>query len=421
MQKLDAQPAARRAYGLPTAAVVLGFFTAFAIYRVVNFPADHALKWRVPLDLAIYRLGGQEVAAGQALYDAPLIGKLPFTYPPLSGVVFSWLSALSDNALIVLWQIGGAVALAWIIAMVFRERGLGTSFFTVLVAGLISVASVATEPVHGTYFFGQINIFLMALVALDFLPRKYRLPGIGTGLAAGLKLTPAYLGLVFLFQRRWWAALGSILTFAVTVGIGLLFVRDGGEFWRSAMFDSSRVGEHSNLGAQSLKSILYRYAGVDGGPVWFLLVGLTFAATCLAVWVAVHRGNASAAMGLTGISACLVSPFSWYHHWVWVIPLAACVFSAVNQALGPRWDAALGLWGRQLAGVVSLLAAMAILAPFVNLRVWPAMSYRGLEALSFLQPLPPTLFTLAGVLFIVGYALSGFAEFWARPKGRHAL
>ncbi|WCZ33261.1 Polyprenol-phosphate-mannose-dependent alpha-(1-2)-phosphatidylinositol mannoside mannosyltransferase [Corynebacterium massiliense DSM 45435] len=405
---VDAEPAApRRSYGLPTVFVLLAAFTAFAVYRIMSAPDDHALKWRVPLDLAIYRLGGEKVAEGLPLYDGPLLVNLPFTYPPISGLIFSWMDALSDNVLIGLWQIGGMVALAWIVAMIFRERGMGVSVWTILAAVVFSTATVATEPIHGTLFFGQINIFLMLLVSFDFLPRKFRLPGIGTGLAAGLKLTPAYLGLVFLFQKRWWAAAGSVLTFAVTVVVGMLFVRDGGEFWRSAIFDSSRIGEHSNLGAQSLRSILYRYAGIDGGPVWLLCVAGTFAVTCAAVFVAVRRGNRSVAMALTGVSACLVSPFSWYHHWVWIIPLAACVFAAVNRALGPRFDRAMGIFGAQLAGLLSLAAAMFVLIPFVNVRVWDLMSYRGTTHIDFAQPWIQCLFTLTGLAFIVLYALSG--------------
>ena len=53
---VDAEPAApRRSYGLPTVFVLLAAFTAFAVYRIMSAPDDHALKWRVPLDLAIYR------------------------------------------------------------------------------------------------------------------------------------------------------------------------------------------------------------------------------------------------------------------------------------------------------------------------------------------------------------------------------
>lgn len=27
------------------------------------------------------------------------------------------------------------------------------------------------------------------------------------------------------------------------------------------------------------------------------------------------------------MTACLVSPFSWFHHWVWVVPMLAWVYT----------------------------------------------------------------------------------------------
>ena len=140
--------------------------------------------------------------------------------------------------------------------LVLRERGLKLSPAMWLLGFLLLCCTPANEPVHGTLFFGQINIFLMLLVALDILPRKRALPGIGIGLAAGMKLTPAYMGLVLLFQKRWWQAIIAILTFAVTVAIGFVTIPDAANFWTDAIFNSSRVGEHTNPGAQSIRSVM---------------------------------------------------------------------------------------------------------------------------------------------------------------------
>ena len=394
----------KKLYGLPTVVTVLAALIGVIVYRFSIFNGNSAFVWRVPLDLKIYWLAGGEVAQGADLYDNAYIGDLPFTYPPFSGTLFTWLSRLADAPLILLWQGGTALALFTVIMLVLRERGLKLSPAMWLLGLLLLCCTPANEPVHGTLFFGQINIFLMLLVALDILPRKHALPGIGIGLAAGMKLTPAYMGLVLLFQKRWWQAIIAILTFAVTVAIGFVTIPDAADFWTDAIFKSSRVGEHTNPGAQSIRSVMVRAWGIDGGWIWLAAVVVVFILTCLALRTAMKHRNNSAALALAGISSCLVSPFSWYHHWVWTVPLAIVVMVSVNQALGKRLT---GFLGAQLSGLVSVLAMCAVTMPFISAAVWLSAASRSLNHWD-LQPWGMLAFTGAGVLYIAFYAVWGF-------------
>lgn len=394
----------KKLYGLPTVVTLLAALIGVIVYRFSIYDGNSAFVWRVPLDLKIYWLAGGEVAQGANLYDNAYIGDLPFTYPPFSGTLFTWLSSLADDPLILLWQGGTALALFTVIMLVLRERGLKLSPAMWLLGILLLCCTPANEPVHGTLFFGQINIFLMLLVALDLLPRKRALPGIGIGLAAGMKLTPAYMGLVLLFQKRWWQAIIAILTFAVTVAIGFVTIPDAAEFWTDAIFKSSRVGEHTNPGAQSIRSVMVRAWGIDGGWVWLAAVVVVFILTCLALRTAMKHRNNSAALALAGISSCLVSPFSWYHHWVWTVPLAVVVLVSVNQALGRRLH---GFLGAQLAGFVSVLAMCAVTMPFISAPVWLSAASRSLNHWD-LQPWGMLAFTGAGVIYIAFYAVWGF-------------
>jgi len=412
----------KKLYGLPTVVTLLAALIGVIVYRFSIYDGNSAFVWRVPLDLKIYWLAGGEVAEGADLYDNAYIGDLPFTYPPFSGTLFKWLSPLADDPLILLWQGGTALALFTVIMLVLRERGLKLSPAIWLLGILLVCCTPANEPVHGTLFFGQINIFLMLLVALDILPRKRALPGIGIGLAAGMKLTPAYMGLVLLFQKRWWQAIIAILTFAVTVAIGFVTIPDAADFWTDAIFKSSRVGEHTNPGAQSIRSVMVRAWGIDGGWIWLAAVAVVFVLTCLALRTAVKHRNNSAALALAGISSCLVSPFSWYHHWVWTVPLAVVVMVSVNQALGKRLT---GFLGAQFSGLVSVLAMCAVTMPFISAPVWLSAASRSLNHWD-LQPWGMLAFTGAGVLYIAFYALWGFipgtqpAEEAPSP-GRHHL
>lgn len=398
----------KKLYGLPTLAACLTAFVAWAVYRSLHFPGEQALIWRVPLDLDIYRMAGQDLVAGGLLYDAPYIWELPFTYPPFAGVVFETLAHTSNNLLIALWQGGTMLALLAVVLLVLHNRGVKLTPLTAYVAVMATASFIALEPIHGTLFYGQINVFLMLLVSLDLIPRRRRLPGIGIGLAAGLKLTPAFLGLVLLFQKRWWAALGSVLTFAATVAVGFWLIPDAKDFWTNAMFNSSRIGDRSNGGSLDALSLMSRLYGTESRGIWLIVVAVVVALTCWAVWVAVRRDNSAAALTFTGISACVISPFSWYHHFVWVTPLAILILVATNQFCGRLLERPLGARvGGQLAGLASFVLTAALMIPWVAGQVWYAGSFRNLNDWLTLQPWATLLYSGAGVLYMLVYAIYG--------------
>lgn len=127
--------------------------------------------------------------------------------------------------------------------------------------------------------------------------------------------------------------------------------------------------------------------------------------TMLALRTAWIRKNSTAAFALTGLSACLVSPFSWYHHFVWVVPFGIWVMLAVNEAIGTRLRT---VWGAQLAAVASFLALLIVELPFVAAPVWLGGSSRTLDALETFQPLASLVWPLACFLYIAVYAIWGF-------------
>ena len=149
---------------------------------------------------------------------------------------------------------------------------------------------------------------------------------------------------------------------------------------------------------------MVRAWGIDGGWVWLAAVVVVFILTCLALRTAMKHRNNSAALALAGISSCLVSPFSWYHHWVWTVPLAVVVLVSVNQALGRRLH---GFLGAQFAGFVSVLAMCAVTMPFISAPVWLSAASRSLNHWD-LQPWGMLAFTGAGVIYIAFYAVWGF-------------
>ena len=389
-EKRSEKHSVKQLAGQMTAALVLplAFIVVLLRYRANSDTLDSVFKTDIPLDLWIYLRGGERVSAGDALYAGNIFNDLPFTYPPFSGLLFSWLGVFGDLEVTVLWHtmsIAGTLLVLW---LCFVRLGVKmTPAFVVILPAMAAFFLLGTEPLHATLFWGQVNILLMVLVCLDFLPRTRRLPGVGVGLAAGIKLTPAFFGLLFLVQRRWAAAVGSIVVFLATVALGFLTVPDAKHFWTDAMFSSDRVGVHSNTGAQSIKSVLVRDFGIESGVVWLVLALLTVALVAWAAWLAVQRDNLPAAVGMVGMGACLVSPFSWYHHWVWIVPLGVAIFVGVNRAAARIMPA-------QLAGLVSCLVLFIVMVPFSATNLEPLVGYHR-----------SSLYVYAGVALILGYII----------------
>ena len=339
---------------------------AFASWRYIDTGLPNAFTTEFPSDLKVYLLGGEKVTTHQPLYATDLLPGLPFTYPPFAGVVFSWLT--ESTALGVAWK-----ALSVLVVLLVARAS--TSKHALL---LTAVFVLCLSPVQGTLFFGQVNLLLMGLVCLDFLPR-YRLPGIGVGLAAGLKLTPAFFILLLIQQRRWGAVFIAAFTFLCTVATGFSEVTDAKTFWTDAIFRTTRIGADDNPGAQSIRQVLAR-AGYDEPWLWLVLSALV---TALGLFAS-RRAPAPLAVSFIGMTACLVSPFSWYHHWVWILPMLAYVYN--------RWGA---------------IVLALFMVPFASVNVLHA---------------PQLLFTLAPVGFMLWYTLlSGYAHPFIRRdnRGRH--
>lgn len=241
---------------------------AFAVWRYVDTGLPHAFTTDFPSDLKVYLLGGEKVTTHQPLYEADLLPGLPFTYPPFAGVVFSWLT--ESDALGVVWKLASVLVVLLVVrASTDRHALLLTAVFV-----------LCLSPVQGTLFFGQINLLLMGLVCLDFLPR-HRLPGIGIGLAAGIKLTPAFFIVLLIQQRRWGAVFIAAFTFLCTVATGFSEVVDARHFWTDAMFSTTRIGTDDNPGAQSIRQVLAR-AGYDEPWLWLILCALVTTLALLA-------------------------------------------------------------------------------------------------------------------------------------------
>jgi alpha-1,2-mannosyltransferase len=313
-----------------TASIVL-FALAVAGYALLVHTSPQ-YYWK-QIDTAVYQGGGITVRNQPAMLYALRLGpaKLPFTYAPFAALLFAVGSGLS----FVTWQVGMTVLTIGLLPVVaYLSLGLaGRPAGLARAAAAFAIAAVGLwlEPVAMTLFFGQINLVLLALVVGDLaLPDRIKGKGIGIGLAAAIKLTPLIFIPYLLFTRRIRAAAVSALTFAVTVGLGFaLLPHASAVYWGGQLFQPSK---HFHLTNQSLNGVILRltHVGPHAHEYWLVaaaVVGLAGLATSI---LASRRGHELLGLVACAATGLLVSPISWSHHYVYVLP------ALVLAAYGPR-------------------------------------------------------------------------------------
>jgi alpha-1,2-mannosyltransferase len=284
------------------------------------------------------------------IYDFGLSFKhYGFTYPPFAAMVMLPMAVLSLPVTIVIATAASVVAAVILLALVVTPAARRAGLPIWYAVSLACVLAIALDPVRETFTFGQVNLLLAGLVAVDVLvgvAGGRRWAGIGTGLATAVKLTPGVFIVYLAVTRRWRAALVAAATAAVaTLGAAAIDPDMSKVFWTKALWDTERVGDRSFVGNQSLSGAVARLApGVAADAWWRTVLWLALVAAVLAVWfVRVRRacpggqdgaGDETGGFALTAVLGCLVSPVTWVHHLVWLAPALVLV------ALRGRWPLA---------------------------------------------------------------------------------
>lgn len=333
---------------LPSLACV---WTALTLVRVA---LDSRAHLTLLGDSLVYHAAGQKLFAGGDVYAGPLTLavdglQMYFTYPPIALVILSPLSLLPlpiYTLLIIAATIAATCLLVVEIARATKVR---------LPAGAALLGANAlflTDPFLANISLGQINIFLLLLAVADFtlIPQKRR--GILTGLAIAIKLTPAVLLLYFLVSKRF-RELGQIALSAVAatlLGTATLGA-SGIYYWTTALRDTQRVGGYVNPSNLSLRGIIERFLpGQEGGLLWLAAICVAILIVAFLARELVNQNRDFMAFSLVATLGLAISPISWAHHWVWALPLAACLVIPDSEGRRPR----IGLAGSAL--VLTLLA-----------------------------------------------------------------
>jgi len=302
------------------------------------------------LDLGVYVMGARHLFDGR-LYDVrgSAAPHLPFTYPPFAALVFTPFVPLPYVLAQVVWGATSLAALVGIIATsiwAVRPQLPARSIWTW--ALLLLAPVLAFEPIYENFYFLQVNLVLDLAILLDLLVvlrvRGRTVPrGVLIGIAAALKLTPlVFVGFLFA-TRQFRAGVTALATFAACTVIGSLCnVHAAWSFWTRYAFDAKRVGGVTYLSNQSLRGALDRLAGelVSMPLVTALEAALLVAGLALAAW-AWHTSSALLGVLVAATTGLLVSPITWTHHLVWLVPALLWLVLGKDRPWGGPWWAAL--------------------------------------------------------------------------------
>jgi alpha-1,2-mannosyltransferase len=348
------------------------------------------------MDLDVYRLGVAAWWHGSDMYGPlPMTIahlRLPFIYPPFAVLFLGSLAAVPWVMSAVAMLVISVASLGVVIHLSLRSVWPAHAVMGTIV---LLPLSLFLEPVWDTLWFGQVNLLLMALVALDCLSPTTRWPrGMLVGIAAAVKLTPGVFLLYFLLRKDYRAAATAAVTWLAATAVGFGIAWHGSvEFWFGSGKGARQVGGSPYFSNQTVAGFLARLGlphPLQHG-VWLTVVCCVFVIAVAAVRRAHQLGEPGLAMAATGCFGLIASPTSWGHHWVYVVPgaiaigahavrfrnirwIVTCAITVAMFSLGPyrllpssnfaylRWN-----WWQQVVGNGYMLAGVALLATLAGM------------------------------------------------------
>jgi alpha-1,2-mannosyltransferase len=252
---------------------------------------------------------------------------------------------------------------------------------------LVVPATLWLEPINSNFAFGQINVVLMTLVLADCMPRHTPWPrGVLLGLGIALKLTPAVFLLYFLMRRDNRAVLTALASFAASTVLGFVLAwHDSWEYWTHTAHNTARIGDAALNTDQNIAGALARI-GLGEQDRFLIWAGACLLVLALTVWAmrrVLRAGEPALALICVALFGLVVSPVSWSHHWVWVLPavlvtaisawrrrnVALAVLTVAGVALMrwtpidllPKHHETTANWWRQLIGMSYVWWALAVI------------------------------------------------------------
>ncbi|MEZ6113553.1 MAG: glycosyltransferase family 87 protein [Pirellulaceae bacterium] len=234
-----------------------------------------------------------------------------------------------------LWNWLSLALIAPTLWLLMRSRGLSFSAWSLLpILTLVLTSNSLAQQVNQ----GQLNLLLLFLLTWAWALQRDAFDGWAgalIGIAAAVKVFPAFLGLYFLMQRRWRGVLGVVIGFvAMNAVTGAVLgwqalhdyavvvvprVSEFRDFWSNA----SIAGFWSKaFEASSGHSIPIFHSPAFAKLMTLLTSGAVTVYTGWRSWKAQTLEQRDAAFALTLVAMLLVSPITWDHYFLLLVPAA---------------------------------------------------------------------------------------------------
>jgi alpha-1,2-mannosyltransferase len=305
------------------------------------------------VDLDVYLMGGQH-ALRPDLYTAEFgLPFLRFTYTPFAALTFApFAHVVGIFTAQVIWSVVNIAGLFGLLLVSIRTASPELPQPVLVQYSCVCLLpALLLNPVFLTVGLGQINLILCVAVLWDLMGSRrlgrFELPlGVLTGVAAAIKLTPLIF-LVFLAgTKRLRGAVTGAGTFVVCSAVAYLLAPSAShDYWTQYIFEPRRAGALLYSSDQNLASALERFHHAPISPITLDVTTLAVGVVGLVLSVLIHR-HRSPLFGLLVCAATglLISPITWTHHLVWIVPALAWLELAPD---GPRhgkaWAAAVAI------------------------------------------------------------------------------
>jgi alpha-1,2-mannosyltransferase len=364
--------------------------------------------WALGVDSSVYRAGAVLLLHGHSLYDVSGLGylHLSFTYPPAAALVFTPLAALPAQLAWAVMASASVLALVLVIRVAIAAVPywrFPARWSTLLLAA----AMLGLVPVWRTIGLGQVNVVLMAMVAVDVLAvtaRGSRWGGLLTGVAAAVKLVPLiFIGHLFLTGKRA-AAARALAVFAGLQGLTLAIAPQDRAYWTSYVFQTGRIGPAQQPYNQSLDGLVARLTGAapwSAHAAW--AVGAVLAVPALMLVLRYHRrGQDLAALCVTACFGLLLAPVSWLPCWVWIAPILVALLSWLQAAWRGTGQRQAGRWQRW-AGAGAVIGVIAVFTITYTVPI-SQQRHRTLGSFWFFVLSNPYVLTAIAIALVLGAA-----------------
>lgn len=319
-------------------AIVAGLATLY--FKVVSITVPPHQDFDAYLEAARAAARHQSVYGTFLQYSGIDAARRPlaFIYPPIFAALTAPLARLPAGMAWWSWLLLMQAALAISGLLILRHMRASRSVVVWVIAVTLSF-----NPLWWDTITGQVNLLLLLLVTLGVLGviRGNSRASLLIGVAAALKLTPGLLLIWLLLEGRVRAALWMVAGFAaITVLAAILFPADSWIYVHTVLPALSHGSP--NPANQSLAAVLDRLAGLASpGFARYLsdqgaIIAIALTLLC-AGWWASHRSApmeplARAATFLPLLP--MVSPVTWAHHLVILLPL---VWLSLAAAAARSW------------------------------------------------------------------------------------